>query len=159
MTRVWTEYIAERKVSIVFTPGNTTVHRTNIPDSCRLPRELQEFVRERRLQRRRMVAKDVAVFLRSKRCLDYNPECSVLSTFAMQCVQPFLPKQISRHGEKKVSQNYRLKQIILPKQDQYIRHVMEEKDKGRRRMEYMDESYVPHHYLWHKDFLYDLTDE
>lgn len=103
MLRAWAEYIAERKASVAVTPESTTVHKTNIPDSRKLTRELQEFVRKRRLQRQKTVAKDLAVFLRSNGFLGYSPECSVSVASVLRCVRRFLSGKGYRRGKKKSS--------------------------------------------------------
>lgn len=97
----WVEYIAERKVSVAVNPGNTTAHKANMPDLCKLTRELQEFVREHRLWQEITVAKDVALFLCRNGYLDYNTECSVSVASALQYVQRFLSeKRLSPRKEE-----------------------------------------------------------
>eukprot|EP00171_Calliarthron_tuberculosum_P000839 IDg839t1 len=157
--RAWTEYISERNVTVAAGTGNTVAHTTNIPDSRKLTQELQTFVRERRLQRQRTVAKDVMVFLRSNGYLPYNPVSRTSVASALRCVQRFLSKKGYRRGKKKGCQNYRLKESILVKRNYYVRRMMEEKESGQRRMVYMDESYIHHHYSRHDDSLYDPNDE
>lgn len=157
--QAWAEYVAEKKVSVTLGTGNTVAHAQNIPDTRKLTSELQVFVRERRLHRQRTVAKDVMVFLHKEGYLGYNENDRTSVASALRCVQRFLVKKGYRRGKKKGSQNYRLKEDILVKRNQYARRMMEENESGQRRIVYMDESYIHHHYSRHEDSLYDPNDE
>ncbi|ETV66761.1 hypothetical protein H257_16851 [Aphanomyces astaci] len=69
--QVWKEFIQRGTTTTKPQASRDMSHRTRLPVTSDL---IQEFVRHRRQDRQRTVAKDVAHFLRSENRLDFDPE-------------------------------------------------------------------------------------
>lgn len=155
----WAEYIAECNRSVNATLSNITVHNTNIPDSHKLARKHQKFVHERRLLRQKNSSE-------GRRGLFAQQSVPGIQSWVQNicCIRtsvrttvPFEKRLLLQ--EKKGSQSYQRKEGNLVKQSQFFTRIIERKGERQRTKVYINECYIHHYYLWHEDFLYDLTHE
>ncbi|RHY43047.1 hypothetical protein DYB38_013043, partial [Aphanomyces astaci] len=82
--------------------------RTRLPMTPTIASIIQEFVRLRRQDRVRTVAKDVALFLRAQRILCFDPESDLSTEAALQSTQRVLAKLSYKRGKKKKSLGIRM---------------------------------------------------
>lgn len=126
---------------------------------------VRDFVRDYRLQRKRVTAVQVTAHLIEKGILEVptdslGPYKRKELHAAERCVQRFVRKIGYERGRKKT---LRPKADITAKRDIYLKKYManpKEEPTMRLREVYLDESYVHHHYKWKEDdSLFDPLDE
>lgn len=158
---IWAEYIRDRQVTPSKPPTNTSKpHNLRFPDTNAVTLSIQLFLRGRREKLMRTVAKDVLQHLHQEQYIDYDPDDAKSSKRALRCVQRYLQRKGYRRGNKKGEQDYRLKPDIVTKRNEYVLRMIQEKEATtRRRIVYMDESYIHKNYRRHDDSLYDPNDE
>ena len=109
--------------------------------------------------RTRTVAIDVVGFLENLRYMDIDRNYRKYVDNATRSVNRFLKHLGYKHGTKKGSMIYKLKEENRRKRDKYIMKIMTINREGIRRIIYMNESYIHRNYAWHDDSMYDHNDD
>ena len=161
VAETWADYVKHRRVTVYRAPGNFNRKRTLVPHTRKVLRIIREFLRKRRETRTRTVAKDVLDLLLTNGILpevQRNNKKSMRS--ALRGVQRYcVSKGFKRGSRKKGCQHYRLSEHNIIARDKYVVRMMNEYAKRKRRVVYMDDSYIHKNYCRHDDSLYDPNDE
>ncbi|OQR88839.1 hypothetical protein ACHHYP_20290 [Achlya hypogyna] len=88
--QVWTQYKSTERVVAAPSPSNSTNHRTRVPDTKLVLAQVQEFLREKRLTRTRVVAKDVMVFLQENGHVQLDMQDDKDTAACLKSVQTYL---------------------------------------------------------------------
>ncbi len=159
MKRVWKQYLETKSVSVYEPPSNKHNHKERLQRTRLLRTKVQGFIRARRETRTRTVANEVALYLRSEGFLQYNLHVNKEVAATLKTIHRYLHREGFRRGKKKGTLNYRLREDVERKRDEYVLRMVKEDNEKKRRVVYMDESYVHHNYARHEDSLYDPNDE
>jgi hypothetical protein len=160
---VWRDYINEGAVIVATTPANYSARQTRVPRTTDIVSAVQTFVREKREIRARVVAKDVMAFLSSIQVISYDATCKTSANSALRSVQNFLIYCGYQRGVRKGRKSLALTEANTILRDEYVRFICGATQHVnwmlRRRIVYLDESFVHHHYAKHDISLYDPTDD
>eukprot|EP00977_Amphora_coffeiformis_P004960 scaffold1057_cov154-Amphora_coffeaeformis.AAC.5 len=143
---------------------------SNTPVNIRIPPTkenvilVRDFVRDFRLQRKRVTAVQVTHYLIEKHILQVPEDAGEYQKkdfrTALRCVQRFLVRMGYLRGKKK---GIRPKTDVIEKRDVFLKKYIGNSllpPEQRLREVYTDESYVHHHYKWKEgDSIYDPSDE
>lgn len=157
--RTWTDFVKRKKMTTQAPTGNRNRKVTRFRRSRQTLRTVRAFVRERRETRERTVAKDVVHCLIDNDILCVDVEDTKMMQSAERSVRRYLRANGFKRGKKKGCQHYRLKEANLLARDTYVSRMVRENKRRKRRIVYMDESYIHHHYCRHDDSLYDPNDD
>ncbi|KAH9087757.1 hypothetical protein LEN26_019822 [Aphanomyces euteiches] len=154
---VWSDYCNQNDVVVALPPANRNTHATRIPHTKQVMEDVLEFVRMRRLNQERVVAKDVLSMLVAKKHIRYDNENEKQSAAALRATQAYL----SKHGFKRGSQRggYGLSHDVIVKRDMYVSFIARSIFKlPKSTIVYIDESYIHHHYTRANDSVYHPHD-
>jgi hypothetical protein len=160
---VWSTFKDGAAVVVKPVAGNCISHHTRIKETLDTASAVQRFVREQRVTRTRTVAKDVREFLYDSKLLSYDKDSPKSCNAALRTVQRYLSKLGYKRGKKKGKVAYRLALHNRLARDQYVVNMCASTQHvdpaSRKRVVYLDESYIHHHYKCHDDSLFDPNDE
>ena len=157
---VWSSFWNQQKVNDTQgQKGNFNAKTRRIPVTNLVTNSVQLYVRERREKRIRTVAMDVALFLNDIGILHFDPQCPTSSASARRATQRFLTCVGYKRGKKNGMKNLRLTEKNMRLRDEYVATMVNLNADGRRRIVYMDESYIHKNYSRHEDSLFDPNDE
>ena len=139
--KVWSNYVQGKPLMESTLPGNYSKKSSRVPVVNSVVCAVQAFVRDRRINRTRTVAKDVLDFLVELGYMEVNRDDRKSDNAGLRSVQRFLRKQGYKRGKKKGMMCYRMKQHNIQKRDEYTKKMVEANAHGAQRIVYMDESW------------------
>lgn len=157
VSEVWHDYIRNKEFEMAALPGNRDSKPSFVPVTRCVVNEIQKLVRDNRAIRKRTVAQTVLDMLIVKGFVNVGP--TYKNSNALRAVQRLLVRLGYKRGKKKGTITYRLKEENIRKRDAYVSLMTRLNDDGKRRIVYMDESYIHKNYCRHDDSLYDPNDE
>ncbi|KAG9399263.1 CAP-Gly domain-containing linker protein 4 [Aphanomyces cochlioides] len=155
---VWSDYLAQQDMLVALPPANRKNHSSHIPNTKQVMQQVLEFVRIRRLNQERVVAKDVLSMLADRGHVSFNPHNEKDASADLRATQAYLLK----HGFKRGAQSgsYGLSKDIIVKRDRYVHFIAKSIiDVPKRTIVYLDESFIHHHYSRHNDSIYHPNDD
>lgn len=117
--------------------------------------DVRGFLRVRRIQKIRTVAKDVMLFLYNANFINFDLNDDLQKQAALRKVQRFLNKFGYKRGKRKGKMSLQMAAKLKYKRDKYITYMT---NNPERRKIYTDESYIHHNYNRHNDSLFDPSD-
>jgi len=144
--QTWRDFIENKHIKVAQLAGNSRRKATFIPDTRKVLRTLQEFMRKRREIRQRTVARDLLECVLDNQFIHINRSDPQRMASALRAMQRYIVRKGFKRGRKKGCQHYRLKEHNLRARDEYVLRMMDENSKKTRRIVYMDESYVHKNY-------------
>ena len=159
VNEIWRDYCTSKEVVLANTASNTSKRPTIVPDLKKVTVKVQEYVRNSRKDRCRVVAKGVMDFLEQEGIISVDRSSSKTISSTLRSVQRFLKRKGYKRGKKKGCTSYALREVNQHKRDVYVSRMLDENSTPTRRVVYMDESYIHQHYSRHDDSLYDPSDE
>jgi transposase len=159
VSETWKDFMTKKNIELSEAPGNRNSKWTFVPETRKVLRTLQQFMRERREIRERTVAKDILDCLVKNKFVCIRDGDLKAKKSALRSVQRYIVRKGFKRGRKKGCQHYRLKSENLLARDEYVLRMIEENRTKARRIVYMDESYIHKNYCRHDDSLYDPNDE
>jgi transposase len=154
---VWSSFWREQELHALAPPSNKNVRPSLVPDVSCVTTAMQTFVRERRQQRERTVARDVLHFLIEKQFIYVDNNDTNEYSASLRSVQRFLKRKGYKRGENS-HRSYHLSTEHVTRRDLYVCEMVAVLAR-KGRVVYMDESYVHKNYCRHHDTLYDPNDE
>ena len=143
--------------------GNRTEKRTRIPRTKQLQVDVRNFVREERLQKRRVTGRQIMDFFIKRGVLIVPRDKQgkyVQNDFnaAYRATRRWLHYQGYKRGRRK---NITFKTEILVKRNRYLRTLFNNRKKGTSALRevYLDESYIHQHYHRLDDSIWDPNDD
>ncbi|RLN74517.1 hypothetical protein BBJ28_00023260, partial [Nothophytophthora sp. Chile5] len=130
--------------------------RNNVPATINMQYDVREFIREHSSTRTRTVAKGIMQFMIERDYLAVNAEMPSDFDATLRATRRFLKRSGYKRGKRKGA-TYRLSAANEEKRDQYIQRMIRV-EAEKRRIVYMDESYIHQNYARHDDSLYDPSD-
>lgn len=158
---VMAEWKRSKQVAESAGPGNRTAKAKRVPELRCIVTGVRKFVRDRRRNRQRTVAKDVLEYLIDQGLLVVG-EGSHAKKVALRAVQRFLQRQGYRRGSRPGSMGIQEKASLVEARRKYVCALRANRLSGpdvRLREVYLDESYVNHHYRRDDESMYDPNDE
>ena len=156
---VWSDYVNGKPLQVSNPAGNYRRKSTRVPRVAGVIAMVQRFVRDRRVDRTRTVAKDVMDFLDGCGFITVDRASKTSVESALRSVRRFLERTGYKRGKKKGMMCYRLREENLHKRDSYVQLMTEANNDFSKRIVYMDESYIHKNYHRHDDSLFDPNDE
>ncbi|EGD82669.1 hypothetical protein PTSG_03330 [Salpingoeca rosetta] len=154
--QAWKDYERAQAVSVADNDGPRGTKTTKFKRTEALRVKLQNWLYERTVKGNRTVAKDVLGFFCSSGVLPmYSDPTSKAN--ALRAVQRYLESLGYERGQRGGCTTYMEKEEVLIKRDAYITQMIKARQQ-RRRIVYLDESYIHHHYRRHDESLYDPGD-
>ncbi|CAK4441668.1 unnamed protein product [Aphanomyces euteiches] len=117
-----------------------------------------EFIREHRLNRARVVAKDVLALLVEHKLMKVDMTNEKHRAAALRVTQLFLARCGFKRGTQK-GVSYGISAELAVKRDRYIRYISTQLQLSTpRTIVYIDELYIHHHYSRHNNSIYHPDD-
>jgi transposase len=154
----WKEFRTTNDVTAAPDDSQRGIKRTKFKRSKKLAQDLREWLYARNIKRQRTVARDVLDFFVRELII---PEDEVQSSkgraSCLRSVQRYLNWLGYVRGERSGQKTYREREEILARRDSYVIDMLALTK--TKRIVYLDESYVHHHYQSHQNTLHDPQDD
>ena len=155
-SRVWQEYNSTGQLTSGAMGGNTKHKHTRVPRTKHVMEKVVNFVRAERSEGRRVVARNVVGMLEQENMLSLDRSNATSVAAAERNVRRYLVDMGFQRGHR-AGFDCRLKNKIAVLRDSYLLTLQSNRDNcagQRRRIVYMDESYIHEHYTNHDDSLF-----
>jgi hypothetical protein len=119
--------------------------------------KVRDWLHERNLRKERTVAKDLLAYLESGHILPTVQDSPQGRASSIRSVQRYIKAIGWRRGRRSRKGLLKESPSVLLQRDQYIQFMIE--NVTARRVVYLDESYIHHHYKNTDDSLFDPNDE
>ncbi|OQS05908.1 hypothetical protein THRCLA_20497 [Thraustotheca clavata] len=141
---VWRQYNATNTIITAAPPSNRKSHESRVPDTKLVLALIQNFLREKRSTRLRVVAKDVMLLLQESGQIEVGISNDRDSAACLSFVQKCLVRKNFQRGHQL---------------DKYVKEMIVAINfTPPRQILYIDESFIHHHYTRAKDSIFDPTD-
>lgn len=164
----WTDAIAEKQlpcdaVEMRANRGNRQAKVTRVPNTREMYVKVRNFVREERMNHKRVTAAQVMEFLIEDKVLDVEVgQGNIIPPKPYNAAIKATRRFLSRNGflRHKLG-SVKVKPIVIEQRDAYVRVLMQNRtlpENARRREVYLDESYIHQHYTRHEYSVHDPKD-
>ena len=152
----WKEFIEGQDITVAEgTQSARGVKHRRIHLDLKQRADFREWLHLRNMKHDRTVANDVKDWLQQTGLLICD-DSALSNASATRCVQRFIVRMGLSRGKRPGHISYHERQEVLAQRDAYVVRMLQVRK--QRRLVYMDESYVHHHYGRHQDTLYDSED-
>ena len=143
--KAWKAYIEESRVPAPKrTPANYSAKTSLFRRTKSLYLKVRDWLHERNLRKERTVAKDLLAYLESEHILPPVQDSPQGRASSIRAVQRYIKAIGWRRGRRSRKGLLKESPSVLLQRDQYIQFMIE--NVTARRVVYLDESYIHHHY-------------